>query len=365
MKRNAPRLIFMKPGFLMVMICFFFFCIIAPEISAQDSTRYRIQIAALDRVKMDSLKLVCKSLAEQFGMGVYMLDQDNYYKIAIGDFTTFGQAKDKLSYLSIFFNDAWIIPSYNEFVIYSVDPKHIADELPVKLQETGIIDNDDVETPVQDTSEVSEPAIEPLPIEIPEDVVEPVADPFDKVEPEPMTKPQKPARKKLFWKLYGSGVYIDLHSSDPETRYCIYYGYGAGAGVFYTITKNLAIDLSASFSMANAVALYEKHDLSGKASVLMVKPSLIVGTNFFSKHGIYGKVGAGYFNYDYAYNLELKPGFSGGPASVETELLERAVTYGLDVGIGFRVFRHFDASFNTWFDQNSRRFYRMNLGFVF
>lgn len=365
MNTNSPHIFLVKPGFLMAMIFFFYFCIIASEIPAQDNTRYRIQVAAMNRVEVDYLKLVCKSLAEQFGMRVYILDQDNYYKIAIGDFTAFGQAKNRLAYISIFFNDAWIIPPYNEFVIYSVNPKHIADELPVKPQEPGTIVKEGVEKPVQDTIEVPEPVIEPLPIEIPEAVDEPVADPSDLVETEPITKPQKPAGKKLFWKLYGSGVYIDLHSSDPETRYCTYYGYGVGTGVFYTITKNLAIDVSASCTVANAVALYEKHDLSGKASALMVNPSLKAGTDFFSKHGIYGKVGAGYFNYDYAYNLELKPGFSGGPASVETALLERAITYGLEFGIGVRVFHHFDASFITWFDQNSRRFYRINMGIVF
>jgi hypothetical protein len=123
--------------------------------------------------------------------------------------------------------------------------------------------------------------------------------------------------------------------------------------------------LSAGYSIGNAVALNEKHNLTGKASVFIVNPSLVVASGFYSKHGIYGKVGAAYFNYDYAYKLELKPGFSGGPASVETELLQRAATYGLNLAVGFRVFRNFDASFHTWFDQNSRYFYQLNLGIVF
>ncbi|MBE0663455.1 MAG: hypothetical protein IH597_13425 [Bacteroidales bacterium] len=366
-KITFPSLfIIMKPGLHMVMLFFFAFCLVAPEIPAQLNTSYRIQIKALDRVKIDSVKMLCNVVADQLDMAVFILDQDNYYKMAVGNFSSFRQASEKLEFISSFYHDAWIITDYNEFVIFSVDPKQVTDELPEKPQETEMIDYDDAEIPVQDPGDISEPITkEPLPVEISEEVDEPVADTSDLVKPEPIIEAEKPERKKLFWKLYGSGVYIDLHASDPETRYCTYNGFGAGVGVFYAITKNLALDLSASYSMANAMAIFEKHDLSGNASVIMVNPSFIAGTDFFSRHGIYGKVGAGYFNYDYAYKLELKPGFSGGPASVETELLERAVTYGLDVGIGIRVFRHFDASMNAWFDQNSRRFYRVNLGLVF
>jgi hypothetical protein len=355
-----------KMVFYMVVLFLFAICLYVPEISAQLTIRYRIQIKALDRVKIDSLKLLCKSEAEQLNMAVYILDQDNYYKMAVGNFSSFRQASEKLEFVSSFYHDAWIIPAYNELIIFSVDPPQNIENLPEKQQETEQLVSEEIEPPVMDQSESPEPFIEELlPVDIPEDINGPDADTSNLERPEPINVPELPDRKKIFWKLYGSGAYIDLHSSDQENRYCTYYGYGAGAGVFYAFTQNLALDLSAGYSTGNAVALNEKHNLTGKASVFIVNPSLVVASGFYSKHGIYGKVGAAYFNYDYAYKLELKPGFSGGPASVETELLQRAATYGLNLAVGFRVFRNFDASFHTWFDQNSRYFYQLNLGIVF
>jgi hypothetical protein len=336
-------------------LCFLFTLFPVQEsIAQQVPSEYRIQVTALPRVKLDSLKGVSSEIEKKLQLTAYILDQDNFYKIAVGDFYTFSQAREKLETVRFYYQDAWIIPAFHEFVVY---PEIIKEPLEVLLQDKEIPGSDDV-PPIPVKPEI---VIEPDPALIVEEV--PVI-----IEPELIfiEIPRVPSvKRRVFPRIYGGILYIDLHASTPATRYCDYYGFGVGLGNSYAITKNFLIDLSVDYNLANAFPIDEKHEVSGEANVLRITPAIIAGSNVYSKFGIYGKLGLSFFNYDYSYSMELKPGYSGGPASVDAALLERASTYGLDAGVGLRLFRRIEITFNTYYDLNERLLYSLNVGFVF
>ena len=347
---------FLFRNILVWVICLLFSM---PAVSNQQPSEYRIQVAAHPRYKLDSLKTVCDQIGQSLKMNSYILDQDNYYKIVVGDFNSFSRANEKLQLLRTDFPDAWITFAFHAYVIYPASMmqvegmpvvQEITDEEDVAADQAGKIRIPEVKLRPEDELEfiiddkVQMPDVEDLVIEIPY-----------------ISK----KHRRFFVSIYGGGVYVDLHASNPDTRYCTYYGYVAGAGSSFAITKNLLLNLSADYSFANAFALFEKHKLTGKASVIKISPALVVGSNIYSRFGAYGRLGISYFNYDYAYNLELKPGFSGGPASVDAELLERAYNYGLDAGIGLRLFRNLDISFNSYYDLDERLYLSVKLGLVF
>jgi hypothetical protein len=352
-------------GFLFRNILVWVICLLfsMPAVIAQQILpEYRIQVAALPRFKLDSLKTVCDRIGQSLKMNSYILDQDNYYKIVVGDFNSFSQANLTLQILRTDFHDAWITPAVHTDVIYTSGSKQ-PEEKPLDQEKI-----DELDVAADETEKISIPEV-PLAELTPEEEPEIIIDdtlhlPEDEdlvIEISHISK----KRRRFFTSIYAGGVYVDLHASNPDTRYCTYYGYVAGAGSSFAITKNLLLNLSADYSFANAFALFEKHNLTGSASVIKISPALVVGSSIYSRFGAYGRLGISYFNYDYAYNLELKPGYSGGPASVDAELLERAYNYGLDAGIGLRLFRNLDISVNSYYDLDERLYLSVKLGLVF
>lgn len=328
----------------------------------QPQSDYRIQLAAFPRHNLDSLKSVCNKTAKDLQINAYLLDQDNYYKLAVGDFSSFTKANEKLQILKPAYRGAWIIPSLHEYVIHSAFFPII--QTIDEEQKTNEFFKQPVNGETNKITEPERPIVEILTEVEPEIIIDimPLLDENDLI----LDIPQYKLRKKKFYpKVFVGGAYVDLHTSDPETRYCTYTGLMAGVGVHYLLTKHLFFNMSADYSLTDARALYEKHHLTGNASVLKINPSIGFGSNWYSRFGIYGKLGVSYFNYDYAYSLELKPGFSGGPASVDAELLERAYNYGLNAGIGIRLFRDLDVSFNSYYDLFSRQYHSLKLGFIF
>jgi hypothetical protein len=123
--------------------------------------------------------------------------------------------------------------------------------------------------------------------------------------------------------------------------------------------------LSADYSHLDAVATKDIHIVNGNASFIRINPSIMFGTDINSKFRLYGKLGASYFNYDYAFNMTLKPGQSNGPSSIDVELATRASDFGVNAGIGLRAFRYVDLYFGSYFDYNSRRYHHLSLGITF
>lgn len=350
---------FLFRNILVLVICLLFSM---PAVFAQLPSEYRIQLAAHPRYKLDSLKTVCDHIGQSLQMNAYILDKDNYYKIVVGDFNSFSQADEKLQKLQTVFPDAWITFAFHAYVIHPASMKHAKE----KSGDQEITYEEDVMADEPGKISIPEiPVVELRPEEEPEIVIDdklPLLDLESQVIEIPYISK---ARRRFFVSIYGGGVYVDLHASNPDTRYCTYYGYVAGAGSSFAITKNLLLTLTADYSITNAFALFEKHKLTGSATVIKISPALVVGSSIYSRFGVYGRLGISYFNYDYAYNLELKPGYTGGPASVDVELLERAYNYGFDAGIGMRWFRNLDISFNSYYDMDERLYLSVKLGLVF
>lgn len=333
-------------------------------------TEYRIQVMLLCSKDFESAKTISDGISRMLEMPAYVLNKDGCFKILAGDFNSFRQAQEKIDYVRIYFDDAWISPAYQQYVAYplpetrteSIDLTElieIALEIKHEIQEVKLL----MSEVLQETKDIREflaqeqaPVIPDLDTSLLEESEEsdtPVAD-------------DKNTTQKLFWKIiYAGGAYVDLHAGNPQFDYLDYYGFSLGLGASYAFNPYLAVDLTTDYTFAYANPKSEIYDVTGNTSILRVSPSLMLGTNIHKPFRVYGKLGASYFNYDYTFSLEMKPGFSNGPSSIDAELLSRASDIGFQFGAGIKAFRYIDLYVGSYLDLNSRRFHTVTLGITF
>lgn len=333
-------------------------------------TEYRIQVMLLCSKDFESAKTISDGISRMLEMPAYVLNKDGCFKILAGDFNSFRQAQGKIDYARIYFDDAWISPAYQQYVVYplpetrteSIDLTElieIALEIKHEIQEVKSL----MSEVLQETKDIREfLAQEQVPV-IPD---------LDMTWLEETEESDIPAKddadteQKLLWKIiYAGGAYVDLHAGNPQFDYLDYYGFSLGLGASYAFNPYLAVDLTTDYTFAYANPKSEIYDVTGNTSILRVSPSLMLGTNIHKPFRVYGKLGASYFNYDYTFSLEMKPGFSNGPSSIDAELLSRASDIGFQFGAGIKAFRYIDLYVGSYLDLNSRRFHTVTLGITF
>ena len=344
-------------------------------LASDDNPKYRIQVILFCKDDFSAAISLRSQAENQIGEKAYLVFQNGCYKVMVGDFDSFREASSVLKLAREHYPDAWITLPYDEFVVYPVS----------NLEET-FPDPSEAEKPDYsvkgELQEIRQVLHEILLVfhEINEKISVfekiPLADTakslpkepdqhIDATQTQPSAKTSDGKQKRTWFYASGGIGYADLHKARPDIHYANYFGYCGGIGFSYALLPYFALDLSADYCYLNAIATKEIHTVDGSATIFKLNPSVMVGTDINNRYRLYGKLGASYFNYDYAFNMTLKPGQSNGPSSIEVKLAKRASDFGLNAGIGIRMFRYVDLYFGSYFDYNSRRYHNLSLGITF
>jgi len=94
---------------------------VTSSVYGQDNSKpkFRIQIQAFGLEDTVKSKILANRLTEELKMSLYIIQEDEWNKIRIGDFIDYDDAKEKLDAINPDYPNAWIVETEEDNVIYT------------------------------------------------------------------------------------------------------------------------------------------------------------------------------------------------------------------------------------------------------